>query len=257
VVERPAGTLSPTPLPYPDSLENANSAPWLDAEITFDYYVVALSWQPAFCETHPHKEECVTQSAQRYDAHNFALHGLWPSDFEHSLDYCDVSPTIVAQDRAGDWCDLPALTLSDGVWSDLASFMPGTASCLQNHEWYKHGTCAGMSAEAYFALSNHLTGLFSQTAFDDYVADHAGEWVQRNALLDQFAREFGADTQDYLSLRCDQVEAAILLTEIQLVLRPDIAPEAAFGELFPTDDIRPRGTCPTEFKIDVVGLGNF
>ena len=257
-------TAAATPAPsFSESTETALSpedAPWPTSGGDFDYYVLALSWQPAFCETEPGKEECVTQSASRYDAHNFALHGLWPNladDPNHIFGYCDVSTSVVRQDQASDWCTLPDLTLSEAVWSDLTVFMPGTASCLQNHEWYKHGTCAEMSAEAYFALSNHLTDLFSRTAFDDYVADHAGRVVGRNELLDVFADEFGAEARDYLSLRCDKVEGVSLLTEIQVALRADIPPDAGFGDLFPTEDIPPSGSCPTQFKIDLVGLDNF
>ena len=114
-----------------------------------------------------------------------------------------------------------------------------------------------MSAEAYYALSNHLMDLFSRTAFDDYVADNAGRTVLRNMLLDKFEDEFGPDASDYLSLRCNKVDGVSLLTEIQLTLRTDIAPDANFGAFFPTDDVHPQGSCPSQFKIDVVGLDNF
>ena len=264
VSARTTATATPAPS-FSESTEAVSSpegedAQWPTSVGNFDYYVLALSWQPAFCETKPGKEECVTQSASRYDAHNFALHGLWPNlenDPNHTFGYCDVSMAVVRQDQASDWCGLPALSLSEAVWSDLTVFMPGTASCLQNHEWYKHGTCAGMSAEAYFALSNHLTDLFSRTAFDDYVADHVGSTVGRNELLDVFADEFSAEARDYLSLRCDKVEGVSLLTEIQVALRADIPPDAGFGDLFPTEDIPPSGSCPAQFKIDLVGLDNF
>jgi len=41
-------------------------------------YVLAVSWQPAFCETRPRLPECRSQTADRFDATNFTLHGLWP-----------------------------------------------------------------------------------------------------------------------------------------------------------------------------------
>lgn len=235
-------------------------APWTDADINFDYYVLALSWQPAFCETRPTKEECVSQHAGRYDAQNFALHGLWPNlenDPQHTFGYCGVAQAVMRQDKNNAWCALPTLALSDAVWGELSTVMPGATSCLHNHEWYKHGTCAGLSADAYFALSNHLTALFSQTAFDDYVAANVGQTVKRRTLLDTFASEFGADASDYLSLRCSKVAGVSLLTEIQIALRPDIPADVNFGTLFPTDDIRPSGSCPAQFKIDKVGLDNF
>ncbi|MBN1876626.1 MAG: hypothetical protein JXA33_20540 [Anaerolineae bacterium] len=260
-VTRVTSTARPTRVPTTAS-EDIEDAPWFNdtGEGDFDYYVLALSWQPAFCETESDKTECVTQSGSRYDAHNFALHGLWPNledDPNHTLGYCDVTKAVIRQDQASDWCALPQLSLSETVWTELTTFMPGTASCLQNHEWYKHGTCTGMSAEAYFALSNHLTELFSQTAFDDYVANQAGSTVNRNELLDLFAREFGSEARNYLSLRCSKVEGVSLLTEIQVILKKDIAPDAEFGDLFPTDDIRPSGSCPTQIKIDLVGFDNF
>lgn len=42
-----------------------------------DSYVFALSWQPAFCETHSSKPECKVTDADAYQAGNFTLHGLW------------------------------------------------------------------------------------------------------------------------------------------------------------------------------------
>ena len=41
-------------------------------------YLLAISWQPAFCQTHQKKAECRTQDKERYDADHFSLHGLWP-----------------------------------------------------------------------------------------------------------------------------------------------------------------------------------
>ena len=65
----------------------------------------------------------------------------------------------------------------------FAIFMPGAASCLDHHEWYKHGTCSGMSADAYFALTNGLVASFAQTDFNQYVAGHIGSEVSRSDLL--------------------------------------------------------------------------
>jgi len=44
--------------------------------------VLALSWTAAFCETKPNKRECKNQTNKRYDAVNFALHGLWPEPLD-------------------------------------------------------------------------------------------------------------------------------------------------------------------------------
>src|SRR6266536_5805604 len=40
--------------------------------------VLALSWQPSFCETHSSKPECAAETAASFEATHFTLHGLWP-----------------------------------------------------------------------------------------------------------------------------------------------------------------------------------
>ena len=254
VPQEPTPQATATSLPAPQGsaptatlAADPGSVPWAGADDDFDYYVLALSWQPAFCETAPDKVECVTQSACRFDAAHFALHGLWPSvrgDRDHTFNYCDLSPDLVRQDRGGEWCDLPELDVSEAVWADLATFMPGTASCLHHHEWYKHGTCAGMSPEAYFALSNRLVALFAESEFNRYVAERVGEQVRRGELLDQFEVEFGPGASDFLSLRCDEVGDTRLLTEIQVVLRSDLSTLDDLGALFPAERVSPLRRLP-------------
>jgi ribonuclease I len=40
---------------------------------SYDYYVMALSWSPTFCQTHPDEDE---QCGHK--GYGFVLHGLWP-----------------------------------------------------------------------------------------------------------------------------------------------------------------------------------
>jgi ribonuclease T2 len=91
----------------------------------FDYYVLALSWSPEFCYSHPEKPEC--QSGH----HGFVVHGLWPQYAEGYPEHCS--------NAAG---------LSDP--SQVADIMPDAG--LAAHEWKTHGTCSGLDAESYFRL---------------------------------------------------------------------------------------------------------
>lgn len=251
-----------TPRPTPAAAVSApvtvsSSAEFYNPDADFDYYVLALSWEPAFCETRPSKPECTSQTEARFDAANFILHGLWPNrnnDPNHTLGYCDVPQNQIRLDEAGDWCDLPPLGLSAGVAQTLDTTMPGTQSCLQNHEWYKHGTCTGLSADAYYDLGNQLAQKFSQTEFNRTIAANTGRTVERGDLLNQFAAEFGSS--DYLSLRCDEVDGVDVLTEIQITLKKDLTNLGNWASLFPADPPRISGSCPRQFKIDSVGLGN-
>lgn len=242
----------------PNSPTNTTTVntPWADANGDFDYYVLALSWQPAFCETKSRKPECASQTNGRFDATNFVLHGLWPNqnnDPSHNFGYCEQPQTIINTDQDGDWCELPELPLSAAVANELTTFMPGAASCLDHHEWYKHGTCAGMSADAYFALTNELVAQFAQTEFNQYVAAHIGSEVSRNDLLHEFEAEFGPGSDDYLSLRCNKVAGTSLLSELQLVLKKELAEVDDFSQLFPDEKVSPQGNCPQQFVIDPVG----
>lgn len=74
-------------------------------------YVLAVNWQPAFCQTHRNKTECRTQTAERYDADHFTLHGLWPQP--RSNIYCNVSSVDKSLDQRGAWDQLGALGLSE------------------------------------------------------------------------------------------------------------------------------------------------
>ncbi len=237
--------------------EESTEETTVDAD--FDYYVLALSWQPAFCESKPDKEECQTQTERRYDATNFVLHGLWPNlqgDDEHTFGYCNVSRSIIRQDQNSDWCDMPDIDLSEKVFQDLSKYMPGSGSCLQNHEWYKHGTCSGMSADAYYKLANALVKRFNDSDFNQYVAQQVGRQVSRRDLLARFTDEFGADADNYLSLRCTKVDGDSLLTEIQIALRADLTRADDISNLFPDEDVPTQGNCPQQFQIDRAGLNN-
>jgi ribonuclease T2 len=89
----------------------------------FDFYLLTLSWSPEFCVTHPQAAECASSPG-------FILHGLWPQNTDGSYpEHCTDTPG--PQDAS--------------AYRDI---FPDTH--LLEHEWQTHGTCSGLSAEAYF-----------------------------------------------------------------------------------------------------------
>ncbi len=230
---------------------------YADKAEDFDYYVLALSWQSAWCESRPNSRVCATQTAKDFGATNFTLHGLWPSNKDNrsnSYGYCNLPKATIEAYESKRWCELPKLELSSTVRGDLKTYMPGQASCLQRHEWYKHGTCSGLSADQYYTLSHQLVKLFAQTKFSQLIADNAGKIVKRVTLLRAFQKEFG-DSR-YLSLQCRKVEGESLLTEIRIYLKKDLQNVVSdLKSLLPeTKKLRGRGTCPQTMKIDEVGM---
>src|ERR1700685_3403720 len=94
----------------------------------FAYYLLSLSWSPAFCLSSPGSAEC--SGPRRY---GFIVHGLWPQFEQGWPEHCDVHRPV-----------------PDGVVQGIADLMP--ARELVYHEWSTHGTCSGLEPEAFFAL---------------------------------------------------------------------------------------------------------
>ncbi len=99
----------------------------------FDYYVLSLSWSPNWCVLEGDARNS-PQCHPRHD-HGWILHGLWPQYHRGWPDYCQTA-------------EAPP---SRGMTAEMADIM-GTPG-LAWHQWKKHGTCSGLSAPAYFALS--------------------------------------------------------------------------------------------------------
>lgn len=97
----------------------------------FDYYVLALSWSPTWCAL----EGDARKSPQCDEDADFGwvMHGLWPQFWEGWPAYCRT----------------PHRAASRGQTRAMADIM-GTAGSAW-HQWKKHGTCAGLSADDYFA----------------------------------------------------------------------------------------------------------
>jgi ribonuclease T2 len=96
----------------------------------FDFYVLALSWSPAFCATGG-SERSPAQCAPGANP-GFVTHGLWPQ-------YQSGYPS-----RCGGDGFLPY-----SVLSSLGDLYPDQG--LARHEWRQHGLCSGKSPSGYFA----------------------------------------------------------------------------------------------------------
>jgi len=217
----------------------------------FDSYVLALQWSAAFCETRPGLPECADRRRDRFSARSLTLHGLWPEkagDASHSYGYCGVDDATRALDRAVTWCRMAPLGLSHATKSRLAEVMPAVASCLENHEWYKHGTCSGFTAEDYYVRASALVTYVSGTNFGRFLAANAGRSVTADALLAAFERDFGPGSRSKATLKCVKARGAVLLSEVRLTLSHPLRPaDELAAMLLPGGG---KGTCPESFELD-------
>jgi ribonuclease T2 len=223
----------------------------------FDYYVLALSWQPAFCESHTEKAECKKQTGERFDAKNLALHGLWPNkrgDTKHTYAYCGVSKKVRNLDKPETWCSMPKINLTDKTQKELAEYMPGYASCLQNHEWYKHGTCTGLKQNDYFAIESMLDAKIADTNFGKYISTNVGKTVVSDNLLAEFEKDYGAGSRKYVNLYCENTHGVAMLSEVRIYLKKQLPKNGAMNGFFALPDKSERGDCPDTILIDQAGV---
>ena len=187
---------------------------------SISHYVLALSWEPAFCELNEGEPECRGLDPADFAARNLTIHGLWPNDRPGAgPSYCGIDAATLATEEAGDWCELPEPEMTAKTRADLASAMPGTASCLERHEWVKHGTCAGVDAEDYFANTVRLAKAVQATRLAQVIAANAGRTITTAQLRNAFEVEFDAGSSTALSLVCMERNGRRYLTEIRIALR--------------------------------------
>lgn len=101
----------------------------------FDFYVLALSWSPSFCDASRERGNTGSRSHQAQCGarpYAFVVHGLWPQ-YENGFP---------------DYCQQPAPRLNRNIVSAMLDVMP--APGLIFSQWDKHGTCSGLSARNYF-----------------------------------------------------------------------------------------------------------
>jgi ribonuclease T2 len=225
-----------------------------DEDHSFDHLVLALSWDPTFCQFNADKPECRTLGAGDFAATHLVIHGLWPDTAESKrLRYCGVDEKIRTLDQSNRWCELPEPRLSAGTRAALDAAMPGARSCLDRHEWIEHGTCAGIDAERYFSATLRLAAAVQASKLGDLLAANVGRELPRQRLIDAFEATFGPGAGKALSLLCTSSGAESLLIEVRVMLEPS----AIKGNLG-ARDLRPNaagaaGSCPAAILIDPAG----
>jgi ribonuclease T2 len=104
----------------------------------FDYYVMALSWSPTWCDIEG-RAEGADQCAPDRDL-GWVLHGLWP---QYERGWPSDCPTSEPD---------PSRRLT----ATMAEVM-GSGG-LAWYQWKKHGRCAGLHPRDYFALAREAFG---------------------------------------------------------------------------------------------------
>lgn len=162
----------------------------------FDYYLMALSWSPSYCESHPDAEE---QCGHK--GYGFVLHGLWPQ-YERGGGPENCSTTDEVDRKT--------------IERTLA-FMPSRS--LIKHEWRTHGACTGMGPEDYFALADRAFAALHVPP--ELSAPEKPVDTNLDALRAAFRRANPDLTDDMMSLHCSRGE----LVEVRVCLDKNVTPK--------------------------------
>jgi ribonuclease T2 len=162
----------------------------------FDYYVLALSWSPSFCEAsaergREQKEQCGPRP------YSFVVHGLWPQ-YEKGFP---------------EFCQQPAPRLDRNIVSSMLDLMP--APRLIFNEWDKHGTCSGLTPRAYFDSVRKARAAVKIPQV--YIEPERPLTVSPDEVEEAFVQANPGLTREAIAVTCDSRR----LNEVRLCLSKD------------------------------------
>ena len=216
-----------------------------------DSYKLALSWQPAFCESHKSKPECKITDHKSYQASHFTLHGLWPNKHECGIDYGMCGQYKQPVDS---FCDYEPIPMKPETVKVLGEVMPSVAqgSCLDRHEWYKHGTCqTDWNADGYFDTAVRLTKEFNDKGMSEFMRQNTGKTVATAAFLGAVDLSLGEGASQRLNLSCDKQGN---LVDVFINLPKQIPENVTLADLIKQAPKNFNNRCGKSFKVDAIGF---
>ncbi|MGI9385023.1 MAG: ribonuclease T2 family protein [Methyloligellaceae bacterium] len=147
----------------------------------FDYYVLALSWSPTYCETVGRQRKDAQCDGRRPYA--FVLHGLWPQYQKGWPEHCRTAqkPWVPRQ-----------------LISAMLDIMPSPKLVI--HEYKKHGTCSGLTPEGYYAAARKAFESIKIPA--RYLAPNRAVTVSPRQIEIDFLKTNAALTPEMISVAC-------------------------------------------------------
>ena len=216
-----------------------------------DSYKLAVSWQPAFCESHRGKPECKITDGAVYQASHFTLHGLWPNKRECGTNYGSCGQY---KQQVKSFCDYAPVPMTAETTKNLGEIMPSVAegSCLDRHEWYKHGTCqTDWNADQYFDTAVRLVKEFNDKGIADFMKQNTGKTVTTTEFFKVINQSFGKNASKRLSLGCDRDG---LLVDVFINLPKQIPENVALAALIQQAPENYSNRCGKSFTVDAIGF---
>ncbi|MCO6434892.1 ribonuclease T2 family protein, partial [Nitrosomonas nitrosa] len=134
----------------------------------------------------------------------------------------------------------------------LAEVMPSVqaGSCLERHEWHKHGTCqTDWSEDEYFDLSVDLTRQFNESGMAYFMNRRIGQTVRTEDFLNRLSAVLGPAARDRIKLKCEQG----MLVEVQISLTANLKLGDDLETLIEHAPKQIGSSCQETFVIDAIG----
>ncbi len=166
----------------------------------FDFYVLALSWSPSFCEaSHERAPERAPDPQCGGRPFSFVVHGLWPQYEQGFPGFCQV----------------PAPRLDRTIVSSMLDLMPSPR--LIFHEWDRHGTCSGLSQAAYFEAVRKARAVIKIPA--EFIELDKPVMVKPGDVADAFVKANAGLSRADIAVACDSKR----LSEVRVCLNKDFS----------------------------------
>ena len=177
------------------------SCPALAAEDVageFDYYVLALSWSPAWCATEGRGRDEPQCDPERRTA--FTVHGLWPQ-------YEDGWPADCATSQR-DPSRRDSAAMADVMGSGGLAW----------YQWQKHGRCSGLSARGYYQAVRDAAAAAEVPALLKMLPRDVN--LPASVIEDAFIQANPDMTRDGITVTCNGTR----LDEVRICLTRDLQP---------------------------------
>jgi ribonuclease T2 len=166
----------------------------------FDFYVLALSWSPSYCEAAQERSPNRAPDQQCGGRpFSFVVHGLWPQ-YERGF------PAF---------CQVPAPRLNRNIVGSMLDLMPSPR--LIFHEWDRHGTCSGLPARAYFEAIRKARSVVKIPG--DYLDLSKPTMVSPRDVADAFVKANPGLPHGAIAVTCDSKR----LSEVRVCLGKDFS----------------------------------
>jgi ribonuclease T2 len=174
----------------------------------FDFYVLVLSWSPSFCEASKERSQERGQGRRPNRAgdpqcggrpFSFVVHGLWP---QYEIGF----PAF---------CQVPAPRLDRNIVSSMLDLMPSPR--LIFHEWDRHGTCSGLSANGYFETVRKARAVVKIPA--DFLELDKPIMVTPDEVTQAFIKANAGLSRGSIAIDCDSKR----LNEVRVCLGKDFS----------------------------------